>query len=488
MMMLSNDESLYLLKHDISSFTQQTFAEISSATSYQHNWHIDLIASKLEACRNGDIKRLIINIPPRYLKSICASVAFPAWLLGHDPSTQIICASYGQDLSNKHARDTRAVMQSAWYQNIFRKTHMDKQKQSIEEFITTQGGMRLSTSVGGTLTGRGGDFIIIDDPLKPDEAVSETQRNKVNDWYDGTLYSRLNDKNNGCIIIIMQRLHEDDLVGHVLEQEEWDIVCLPAIAEEDETHHYESIFGNHKIIRKTGDLLHPEREPQKVIDHMREALGSYNFAGQYQQSPAPLGGGMIKTEWFNHYEPKPENQKYSQIIQSWDTANKATELADYSVCTTWGIKDKKYYLLNINRKKLEFPDLKREVYNCSNYWKPNTILIEDRASGTQLIQDIRRDGIARIVAIEPNGDKLMRMHAQTAVIENGAVYLPEKAPWLADFLHEISCFPNGKHDDQVDSMSQFLNWATQARYDTGPRIRTFDSGRRFPYFSTGLSR
>jgi hypothetical protein len=178
-----------------------------------------LIASKLEACRRGEITRLIINVPPRSLKSHAAAVAFPAFVLGHNPSAQIICASYGQDLANKHSLDCRTVMTSEWYRGLF-PTRLAPHKQSTQEFLTTQNGFRLATSVGGVLTGRGADFIIIDDPLKPDEALSETQRKAVNEWYDHTLYSRMNDKRTGSIIIIMQRLHEDDLVGHVLEQEQ----------------------------------------------------------------------------------------------------------------------------------------------------------------------------------------------------------------------------------------------------------------------------
>ncbi|MDG1287766.1 MAG: hypothetical protein P8P30_09435 [Rickettsiales bacterium] len=239
---MTEQEMLVLLQSDFSSFIQQSFATVSNAKQYQHNWHIDLISSKLEQCRKGEIKRLIINIPPRNLKSICASVAFPAWLLGHNPRTEIICASYGQELSQKHAMDTRNVMQSHWYHQLFA-TRLDKRKTAIEDFMTTKGGVRMATSVGGALTGRGGDFLIIDDPLKPTEAVSEAQRKHVNEWYDGTLYSRLNDKVNGCIIIIMQRLHEDDLVGHVLEQEGWEVVSLPAICETPEELSYSDLFG-----------------------------------------------------------------------------------------------------------------------------------------------------------------------------------------------------------------------------------------------------
>ena len=171
----------------------------------------------MEDCLTGKTKRLIINVPPRSLKSICVSVAFVAWFLGHRPSAEVISVSYGQDLANKHSLDCRRIMASQWYQHAFR-TRLSPQKQTQQEFVTTQNGCRIATSVGGVVTGRGGDAIVIDDPLKPDEALSDTQRKAANDWYDHTLCSRLNDKRNGCMIIVMQRLHEDDLVGHVLQK------------------------------------------------------------------------------------------------------------------------------------------------------------------------------------------------------------------------------------------------------------------------------
>lgn len=465
--LISDYEYQTLLANDFGSFIQQCFYTVAAGTTWLPNWHIDLIASKLEDCRLGKIRRLIITIPPRNLKSICTSVAFPAWLLAHDPTTEIICASYAQDLSVKHAMDTRSVMQADWYRSIF-PARLDPRKSAADAFMTTKGGTRIATSVGGTLTGRGGNFLIIDDPLKPCEAVSDTRRNQVNQWYANTLYSRLNDKVKGCIIIIMQRLHEDDLVGYVLEKEGWEVVSLPAIAETREVHRYNTFFGEHSIIRQPGDLLHPQREPKEVMDRMRQTLGEYNFAGQYQQQPAPLAGGLIKSNWFRRYSALPGEME--RIVQSWDTANKPTELADYSVCTTWGLYKGNYYLLDVLREKLEFPQLRRAVVDQSQRWHPKTVLIEDKASGTSLIQDLKQQ-VRCIHAVTPEGDKIMRMHAQTAVIENGMVFIPEDSPWLAAFLHETSCFPNGRHDDQVDSLSQFLNWAEIAKRYVGPQLR-----------------
>jgi predicted phage terminase large subunit-like protein len=356
--------------------------------------------------------------------------------------------------------DCRTILSSKWYQDIF-PTRLSSQRQAVHDFMTTQQGFRQATSVGGVLTGRGADFIIIDDPLKPDEALSETQRKAVNDWYDHTLYSRLNDKRNGRIILIMQRLHEDDLVGHVLAQESWKLVCLPAIAEQDETHLIQTPYGQKRFTRRAGEALHTEREPLETLQRLRETLGEYNFAGQYLQAPAPLGGGMVKTEWFKTYAEADCPSKFELVFQSWDTANKPTELSDYSVCTTWGVKEKQIYLLHVLRKRLDYPELKRAVRRQAEDFSPKTILIEDKASGTQLIQELVYEGMHVIKKYQPTMDKIMRMDSVTSTIENGFVHIPEKAPWLQEYLHELAAFPNGKFDDQVDSTSQALDWFKQ---------------------------
>ena len=456
--MISEAEYLAFTRQDFHTFMHLSFRELNPRVQFQRNWHTELIAAKLESCFRGETRRLIINVPPRSLKSHAASVAFPAYVLGHDPSAQIICASYGQELANKHSLDCRALMASARYKQLFR-TRLSAQKQGVPEFATTQKGFRLATSVGGVLTGRGADLIIIDDPLKPEEALSESQRQAVNEWYDHTLYSRLNDKRDGCIIIIMQRLHEDDLVGHVLEQENWDLVRLAAIAEEEEVHTITTTLGTRTVCRHVGEVLHPEREPLELLHHLHRTMGAYNFAGQYQQQPAPLGGGIVKREWFKTYVKGEEPAKFDMILQSWDTANKSSELSDFSVCTTWGRKRSKFFLLDVLRQRLDYPDLKRAVRSNAERFHPSNILIEDKASGTQLIQELIRDGVSHVTKYEPSMDKIMRLHSVTSTIENGFVYLPTEADWLAAYLHELTIFPNGKHDDQADSTSQALDWA-----------------------------
>jgi predicted phage terminase large subunit-like protein len=460
-MKLPQSDYKTLLRRDLNAFIERSFCQLNPTAVFLPNWHIEVVASALEGCRRGEITRLVINQPPRSLKSHSVSVAFAAYLLGRNPSAQIVCASYGQELANKHALDCRTIMASNWYQALFPHTRLSSGRQALEEFMTTGLGFRLSTSVGGVLTGRGADFIIIDDPLKPDEALSDTQRKAVNDWFDHTLYSRLNDKRTGRIILIMQRLHEDDLVGHVLGLEPWNVIRLPAIAEENETHVIQTPYGKRRFERHAGEALHPEREPLEILNRIRETQGEYNFAGQYQQAPAPLGGGLVKADWFKTYTATDVPAKFEMIFQSWDTANKPAEISDYSVCTTWGIKENRLYLLHVFRKRLGYPELKRAVRDQAEAFIPQTILIEDKASGTQLIQELVSEGMHAIKKYVPTMDKIMRMHSVTSTIENGFAHLPGKAAWLSEYLHELVSFPNSKYDDQADSTSQALDWFKQ---------------------------
>jgi predicted phage terminase large subunit-like protein len=454
---LSPAEYDAILRSDLGYFAQRCFCELNPQTPFAMNWHIEVIAAKLAAVREGKIRRLIINLPPRHLKSLMASIALPAWCLGHDPSAQILCVSYAQDLADKLGRDCRSIMMSGWYRRIF-STRLAPHRQAVQEFITTRQGYRLATSTGGVLTGRGADIILIDDPLKPEEALSDAQRKAANEWFSHTLYSRLNDKRCGAIVIIMQRLHEDDLVGHVFAQEPWEVLSFPAITEADEVHEIETILGSRRFRRRQGEALHPDREPLETLDRIRRTIGEYNFAGQYQQSPAPAGGGLVKAEWFKRYRESDRPERFDRIVQSWDTANKATELSDFSVCTTWGVRGKDLFLLAVLRRRLEYPALKRAVHEQHSLFDANVVLIEDKASGTQLIQELIADGCHAVTRYQPITDKIMRMNAQTGAIEGGFVHIPETAPWLAEYLHEMIVFPKGKHDDQVDSTAQFLDW------------------------------
>jgi predicted phage terminase large subunit-like protein len=445
-----------LLRGDFNSFLIRSFYELYGGHSYSPAWHVEALAAKLAQARGGGAFRLVVNVPPRHLKSLAVSVALPAWLLGCDPTLGVVNVTYGREPSDKFARDCRALMTAPWYRALF-PARLASSRPPYRELATTKGGFRMATSVGGVLTGRGADVILIDDPLKPADAMGQRRRAAANEWFDSTLFSRLNHKGRGAIVIVMQRLHEDDLAGHVLKQGGWEVMSFPAIAEADELFEIRTPAGSTAFRRAAGEVLNPERESLETLKAIRSTIGEYNFAAQYQQTPAPAGGGMIKTAWFRRYR-QADLPPFDRVVQSWDTANKPSELADYSVCTTWGLKGQSFYLLNVFRKKLSYPELRRAVVEQDRLFRPQAILIEDRASGTQLIQDLLAQGLSKVTRSTPDGDKIMRLHAQTATIENGFVFLPEDAPWLADYVSELALFPAGRHDDQVDSTAQALAW------------------------------
>ena len=274
---LNPEEYEALTRIDFWMFLQRVFVELTGEP-FQDNFHIQLLCGEVDRIRNQPNTRLAIALPPRSLKSIIVTVALPAWLLGHQPSIEVVCVSYGQELADKLAIDCRRIMLTPWYRRLFPATCLDRQ--SMAHLATTAGGKRYATSVGGTLTGMGADVIIVDDPMKPDEALSDAERNKANEWARHTLFTRLNNKADDRIIIVMQRLHEDDMIGHVQEIAGFELLAFPAIAQEDEEHIIRTPFGNLIHNRIIGEALHPEREPLAVLAKQRVLLGTDFFAAQ----------------------------------------------------------------------------------------------------------------------------------------------------------------------------------------------------------------
>jgi predicted phage terminase large subunit-like protein len=442
-----------MYRTDFASFIGKSFYTLAPASTLRMNWHIASVAYHLEQVRLGKIKRLIINMPPRSLKSIVSSVAFPAFALGHDPTKRLIAVSYGSDLATKHSNDCRVIMNSEWYQRVFPRTRISRIKNTEHELVTTLNGFRLTTSVDGTLTGRGGDIVIIDDPLKPVDALSDSKRERTNDWFNNTLLSRLDDKQVGAIVLLAQRLHPDDLPGTVARAtDEWTLLNFPAIAQQDERI---KIGEDRYHIRRVGDLLHPEREPIEVLDSLRAQLGSDTFAAQYQQEPVPPGGALIKRAWVRRYDEPSVLDSSSYILQSWDTAAKEGGENDFSVCTTWLIQQNKYYLIDVVRGRFNYPTLKARAASHARAHRANKILIEDTGVGTALITELQNAGLSAI-AVKPEHNKLTRMSIQSAKFESGQVFFPNQAPWLDDLESELFAFPHARHDDQVDSISQAL--------------------------------
>jgi len=462
------------MRNDFAPFLRMAFATVDPGAVYKHNWHIDLLSEYLTACYKRQLTKLIINIPPRFLKSLTTTVAFPAWVLGLNPKEQILTGSYSGSLSTKHSVDCRAIIRRPWYQHCFPELKIVDDQDTKTEFVTTERGYRVATSVKGTATGKGGNILILDDPIDPFKVHSKIEREATNDWLDSVWSSRKNDPNTSVEILIMQRVHQDDPTGHFLENSSgWEHLVIPQVA----PHKTVIDFGKVHVVREEGELIHPARFDQAKVDEAKRRLGTYGFAGQHQQVPAPLEGGIINPLWFKRYKTPPaleekiegtdKLQPAGMLRLSLDTAFKPDQLNDPSVIEVWFESKAKHYLLDVWRDKVGYPMLKKVVKDISQKWAKhiNEVLIEDKASGQSLIQDLREDPTYPwpIIAMNPGQQsKVVRMDTEAPQIEAGNVYLPEVAGWLFDFETEVANFPVGTHDDQVDAMSQYLKRIREA--------------------------
>jgi predicted phage terminase large subunit-like protein len=446
-----------ILRTDFPSFARAAFTEVHPGQHLEPTWHHEAIAAWLTESI-GKKTRRFINAPPRSLKSFLVSVAWVAFVLGRWPGHKFICASYSQALANDLSSQCRKLMQSDFYKRLFATRLV---KETEDELRTTDGGQRVAVSVGSTLTGLGADTIIVDDPMSANDRFSEAARERCSAWFTGNLMTRLNDKRGGAIFVVAQRLHQDDLSGLLLAWG-WDGLILPAIAPCDT--HFEA--GDWRYFWRQGEILHA-REPLDVLEQEKRQLSAFDYSAQYLQDPLPEAGNMIKRDWLKFQDQPALRQKGDQIVQSWDTAIKVTGTADYSTCLTFLVRNNnEYHVIDIWRRKVEFPGLRAAVSSEAGKHRPGAILIEDMASGSPLIAQSTADGLSGIIARRPTADKKTRMYGETSKIEAGQLILPKSAPWLDDFLAELLAFPGGKHDDQVDALSQFLNWRTETEQRT----------------------
>jgi predicted phage terminase large subunit-like protein len=438
-----------LLRQRFDLFLRFAFREVAGNREFMPNWHLDAIEHQLHRLQSHEILQFIATLPPRHLKSVLISVAWPAWILGREPQTRFTCASYSYDLAEKHARDCLKIIESDWYRRAFPNLRLTKR--SALDFETHAGGGRLSTSVGGVLTGRGGDWIIIDDPMKADDALSEVMREAVKDWFSMTLRQRADDDKTRYVVV-MQRLHEDDLAGHLLRKGGWEELRLAAIAREDDLI---PLTRGRFHQRREGSALMPQRQ-SLVFLRQRQAEEPYVYAAQYDQDPVGRIGTFVKPEAFGTYDEPPQA---GIVVQSWDTATKTTVRSDWSVgiTATWYMG--RFYITDLFRKRVEFSELLSAVRGSCIASNVSRLLIEDASSGQQLIQQLRDEplpGVPFPIAVRPAGDKIVRFEAQASRIEAGQVVLPRSAPWLAEFVAEVTRFPGGHYDDQADALAQLL--------------------------------
>ena len=472
-------------------FFKQAWPYMEGRMPFIDNWHIKAIAEHLEAVYKRQIKKLIINVPPRTGKTNLISIAFPAWVWLHNPCERFLTASCVNSLSLEHAQKSRQLIESDWYQSNWGYQFPLAKDQNIKSFFqNSKSGCRIATSVGSKMVGKGGSMIIVDDPNDPSD-LSDLKRANVINWWTQRMSTRSNNPANDCIIVVQQRTHENDLTGFIRKNdldEDWVELILP-MEFEAKFKCFTTHLGSNKEIwrdpRTTeGELLIPSRMGEKQVNDLKNTLGSYGYAGQCQQRPSPLGGGILKKKWFQLWDSSIKS-KFDHIIQSWDTAISDSPTAAYSACTTWGVWREnsetglfKVMLLSMWRGRVVYPDLRARAQRLAKDYKDTGInknlfpaqsrvdccLIEAKATGDPLIRDLRDAGIPAI-GYDPKGDKTSRVQRVSAFIECGLVYLPTEdknqdklLPFADEFLESVITFPNAESRDLVDTMTQALSY------------------------------
>jgi predicted phage terminase large subunit-like protein len=442
-------------------FVRQAWPVLEPSTAFVDNWHLHLVCEYLEALAQGDILRLIINVPPRSGKSIFATVSFPCWLWLKNPALRMMAASYSGALSTDHSVARRTVLTSQWFRSNWPNLRLADDANLKTAFSNTARGMMIATSVGASPTGRGGDLIIADDLLSPHQANSDLERATAARWFNETLFNRLDDKKQGRILVIEQRTHANDLTGSLLEQGGFTHLALGAVAARKTTITFPR--SGRIVIREEGDLLWPEREGEAQLAEARLRMGSFAFDSQYLQAPTSRGGNLFKAEHLVRYSDLP--QRFDRMVMSLDTAFKTGPSNDYSAAVLVGVLNRAdglcapgFYVLFVWRGRVEFGALKRKVVELAEAYNPELILIEDAASGQPLLQELR-DGTSLILRPCPAVEsKEVRAVSVEPIVESGRLLLPESAPWLADFESELLGFPGAAHDDQVDALTQALTY------------------------------
>jgi predicted phage terminase large subunit-like protein len=413
--------------------------------------HIKLISELVVPEIAKGNARICISVPPRHGKSEFLSYWLPIWFLEMWPDKRIILASYAAELAQTFGRKIRDECAT----NELVKVKLSENSQASHRFDTNEKGGMIAVGVGGPITGKGAHLFLIDDPYKDfEEAMSQRQREKIQDWYQSVARTRL--EPNGSMIVIMTRWHDKDLCGFLIKEHGFKEIKMPALAGENDI-----------LNRASGEALCLDRYTEKDFESIKHDIGSYKWNSLYQQNPIPLEGGLFKRKWWIPYKEAPN---FTRIIQVWDCAQKVGISNDYSVCATWGQAHNGYYLLDIWRNKVEAPQLEQAAQNLFAKWRPNEIVIEDKSSGSSLIQNLRQKTLLPILAFDPKQrDKEVRASAVTPIVESGRCFIPESAPWLEDFLLEHERFPNAEHDDCVDTTSMALEHLS--KQVVAPRIR-----------------
>lgn len=463
-------------------FVREAWHVVEPHVPYMHNWHIDAITDHLQAVVWGQIKNLIINIPPRHMKSTLVSVMWQPWVWTFRPWSQWLFFSYSRELSTRDNTQARRILRSPWYRQNFGHVFDFVGDQNLKtSFKNDQGGHRIARGVHGS-TGEGGDFIVGDDLLAAGDRHSDAKRGRANDFWSTTVATRRNNPKTAATVIICQRLHAHDIVGYLQEKqaeggEQYEMLVIPA---EHEQRKKPTMIGWQDPRKARGDLLWPGRFPRKEIDLLKQDLGGEQAAAQLQQRPSPAQGQIFKVYWLKFWQPAGSNlppvrlqladgrwhavkardlpHRMTERIQSWDMAFKGTDHSSFVCGQVWGRDRADRYLLDQVHDRLDFTQTLQAVLDLTSaHPKAKAKLVEDKANGPAVINTLKRQ-IPGLIPVSPMGDKVARAHAVTPAIEAGNVYLPHPhvAPWVSDLIAELTMFPNSPNNDQVDALTQAL--------------------------------
>lgn len=468
-----------LYRQSFLHFAKRAFFEVEPATGFEDNWHLECISQHLEAVERGEIKRLIITIPPRTLKSYLVARAFPAWVMGRQPNKKFIVSSYGHEVAEQNSLACRRIMKSPWYLNLFKGTRINSEVDRNTHFETTMAGQYYAASALSPVTGIGCDMLLLDDLIKPMEAGSETIRNSTNENMRTTFFSRLNDKRNGAIILVMQRVHEDDPAGHLLKDGGWVHLKLPAEAFEDIVIE----LDDQRWVMKKGDLLFPARLSREILDQTRLDMREYHYVGQYLQEPVPVGGGEFKEEWLQYYAPGGVKPKEMNICILVDPAGgeelnkKKRKNSDWSVFMVVGLgADNNYYILDMIRDRLNPTDRIDTLFMLHRKWneasgKSPKVGYEKYGmmTDTHYIREKMKQDAYNFQLIELGGSMMKEERIRRLIpdMQNARLYVPgnliyvdiegRRFDLITELKGEMGSFPKARHDDILDALSRIYS-------------------------------
>ncbi|WP_260596651.1 phage terminase large subunit [Sphingomonas endolithica] len=476
-------------RRSLGHFHAEAFRILHGGEEISPGNHIDAMVHCLEQLASGKIRKLIITLPPRHGKSELVSGAFPAWVLGNDPSSKLTIVSYGSELSNSLFNNVRTIVKDDRYRRLFPDVLIRKGQDRADHFVTAGGGGVRATSKAGAMTGLGTHFLIVDDFHKANESMSAVERDNAIETFRTTFFNRFDNLNDSRIVIVMQRIHDNDLVGWALRTPGWHHLNLPAYAVEDEVI---PISRGRVWHRRKGDVLAPLLISAEELERKRAEMGERGFGAQFQQDPTIAEGALIDWNWFGQYGVRPPRGFFHRIVQSWDPATSDRITSDYSAGLTWGYRDGEWYLLDVIRAQLRFNELTDRVIAWHKFWRADALVIEGASIGISLYQVVKKARLPGIIrAPTPKGSKEDRLAKATVQLQAGNFLLPEAAPWLEALRKELLGFPDATNDDQVDALSQFVEFAFQteawvrAEHDRSGRKMNVTRTERRPRYYDG---